>query len=65
MTPGFWLQHSSAWGCKEHKGAGCSGQAVVLAVKRTFQGQLSGLDLLGDRDLASYPWSQSTWGLSC
>lgn len=33
MTPGFfWLQHPAAWGYKEHKGLGCSGQAV-LAVK--------------------------------
>lgn len=47
------------------EGAGCPDQAVVLAVKRTCQGQLSGLDLLRDKDLVSCPWSKSTWGLSC
>jgi len=48
MTPGFfWLQHQGAWGYKEHKGLGCSGQAVVLAVKGTSQGQPSGYIYLG------------------
>lgn len=55
MTPGFWLQHLGAWGWMEHKGAGCSGQAVVLAVKRTSQGLFSGLVLPGDKDLISSP----------
>lgn len=35
-------------GYKEHKGLGCSGQAV-LAVKRTSQGQRSGYICLGIR----------------
>lgn len=52
MTPGFfWLQHlgTGCMGYKEHKGLGCSGQAVVLAVKRTSQGQPSGYICLGIR----------------